>query len=199
VVAAGAGDRFGGPKQYATVGGRRAVDWSLAVARAETQGVVLVVAPERTADVEPLADRVVAGGATRSASVRAGLAAVPDDATHVLVHDAARPVPLPELWRSVIDALRGGADAVVPAVPVSDTLREVDGATVDRTRFIAVQTPQGFRADLLRDAHTGSPDATDDAALVEEVGGKVVVVPGSTANVKITTPEDLVLAEQLCR
>src|SRR6188768_2696245 len=102
------------------------IDWSLAAASTVSAGVVLVVPADRADDAEPIAHAVVAGGTSRSASVRAGLAHVPDDATHVLVHDAARPVPHPELWRAVLDALAGGADAVVPVVPVTDTLREVD-------------------------------------------------------------------------
>lgn len=193
VVAAGTGDRFGGPKQYEELGGRRVLDWSLAAARHCCDGVVLVVPPDRVEDPEPDADRVVAGGASRSASVRAGLAAVPEDAELVLVHDAARPWAGDDLWRRVLDALRAGAgvDAVVPAVPVVDTLRAVGGGTVDRSRFVAVQTPQGFRAEALRRAHEGEPEGTDDASLVEATGGTVVVVDGDPANRKITTRADL--------
>jgi 2-C-methyl-D-erythritol 4-phosphate cytidylyltransferase len=138
-----------------------------------------------------MVDAVVAGGATRSASVRAGLAAVPDDATIVLVHDAARPLASMQLWELVIAGAGAGHDAVVPAVPVVDTLREVGGATVDRTRFVAVQTPQGFRADVLRRAHASGADGTDDASLVEAIGGKVLVVDGEPENRKITTLADL--------
>jgi 2-C-methyl-D-erythritol 4-phosphate cytidylyltransferase len=152
---------------------------------------VLVVPPDRVDDVEPLADVVVAGGATRSASVRAGLAALPADADVVLVHDAARPYASSELWRRVLDGVRAGADGVVPCVPVVDTLREVGGSTVDRARFVAVQTPQGFAADALRRAHAGDPEGTDDASLVEACGGKVLVVDGDPDNRKITTPADL--------
>lgn len=190
-MAAGSGDRFGGPKQYERLDGRRVLDHSLDAARAHCAGVVLVVAPERAGDPEPAADAVVAGGATRSASVRAGLAAVPPPVEHVLVHDAARPWADAALWRRVLDGLAAGADAVVPAVPVVDTLREVGGGTVDRGRFVAVQTPQGFRADALRRAHEGEPEGTDDASLVEAAGGKVLVVDGDPANRKITTRADL--------
>jgi 2-C-methyl-D-erythritol 4-phosphate cytidylyltransferase len=131
--------------------------------------------------------------------VRAGLAAVPADVDVVLVHDAARPVPLPGVWHRVLDAIDAGADAAVPAIPVADTLREVGGSTVDRSRFVAVQTPQAFRAAALRDAHAGEPEGTDDASLVEAAGGRVVVVDGDPANIKITTPLDLTIAEVLCR
>jgi 2-C-methyl-D-erythritol 4-phosphate cytidylyltransferase len=191
IVAAGSGDRFGGMKQYAPLGGRRVLDWSLGAAREVCDGVVLVVHPDRAGDREPMADAVVPGGATRSASVRAGLAAVPDDAEVVLVHDAARPHATVELWRRVVDAVRAGAEGAVPGVPVVDTLREVGGATVDRARFVAVQTPQGFAAAVLRRAHEGEPDGTDDASLVDAIGGRVLVVDGDPANRKITTPDDL--------
>jgi 2-C-methyl-D-erythritol 4-phosphate cytidylyltransferase len=192
VVAAGSGDRFGGPKQYEPLGALRVLDWSLAAAREVCDGVVLVVHPERAGDPEPEADVVVAGGLTRSSSVRQGLAAVPPEADVVLVHDAARPRGTVELWRRVLHAVHDGADAVVPVVPVVDTLREVDGGTVDRDRFVAVQTPQGFRSGALRDAHRSGAEGTDDASLVEAVGGKVQVVDGEPANMKITTPYDLV-------
>jgi 2-C-methyl-D-erythritol 4-phosphate cytidylyltransferase len=116
-----------------------------------------------------------------------------------VVHDAARPVPVASVWERVLAAVAAGADAAVPAVPVTDTLREVGGVAVDRARFVAVQTPQAFRAAALRAAHDGGGDATDDASLVEAAGGRVVVVEGDPANVKITTPVDLALAELLCR
>ena len=199
VVAGGRGERFGEPKQYLPLGDGRVLDWSLRAARADADGVVLVVPADRTDEDEPLATVVVAGGATRSGSVRAGLAAVPEDAEVVVVHDAARPVPVPDVWRRVRAAIEAGADAAVPAIPVSDTLREVGGGTVDRSRFVAVQTPQAFRASALRAAHEGAPEGTDDASLVEATGGRVVVVDGDPANIKITTRVDLELAELLCR
>lgn len=175
------------------------VDWSLFIARELTDHVVLVVPADRTSGNEPLADVVVAGGATRSESVRAGLAVVPDDATHVLVHDAARPVPVTDVWRRVLDALEQGADGVVPVVPVTDTLREREGATVDRQRFVAVQTPQGFRVDVLRAAHADCSEGTDDASLAEAIGAKVVLVDGDPTNIKITDASHLAMAELLVR
>lgn len=195
VVAGGTGERFGRPKQYEPVGGRRVIDRSADVARAVSDGVVLVV-PAADADRE----RGVPGGATRSESVRAGLAAVPAEATIVCVHDAARPFASPALYESVIAAVRAGADGAVPGVPVTDTIKVVDGnrvvATLDRATLVAVQTPQAFRAEVLRRAHAAGGDQTDDAALVEALGGTVVVVPGEADNRKITHPEDLAWARQ---
>ncbi|MEO7429481.1 MAG: 2-C-methyl-D-erythritol 4-phosphate cytidylyltransferase, partial [Acidimicrobiales bacterium] len=161
--------------------------------------VVLVVPEDAVANAEPTADVVVVGGATRSGSVRAGLAGVPDHAEVIVVHDAARPVPLPEVWERVLAAIEAGADAAVPCVPVTDTLRVLGGSTAPRERFVAVQTPQAFRATALRAAHQANPDGTDDASLVEAAGGRVVVVDGDPANIKITTPTDLLVAELLCR
>ena len=199
MVAGGRGERFGQRKQYLALGGGRVLDWALRSAAARTDGVVLVVPADVAHHPEPLATTVVAGGASRSASVRAGLDAVPADATVIVVHDAARPVPVPGVWDRVLVAVAEGADAAVPAVPISDTLREVGGGTVDRSRFVAVQTPQAFRAAALRAAHARRPEGTDDASLIDAAGGRVDVVDGDPANVKITTPLDLRVAELLCR
>ena len=199
VVAAGSGRRFGAAKQYEPLAGRRVLDWSLAAARASANGVVLVVPPDRAGDDEPLADAVVPGTATRSGSVRAGLAAVPDAAGVVVVHDGARPLADAATFAAVVAAVRAGADAALPGLPVSDTLRARTGGLIDRDELVAVQTPQAFRAAALRRAHAGGAEATDDATLVEASGGKVVVVDGSPTNVKITHPTDLVVAEALLR
>ena len=113
----------------------------------------------------------------------------------------ARPLAPPALFDAVIDAVRAGADAAVPGFPISDTVKRVDGdhvvETIARDELVAVQTPQAFRTDALRAAHTASAEATDDAALVEAAGGRVVVVPGDPRNLKITTPADLVVAAAL--
>jgi 2-C-methyl-D-erythritol 4-phosphate cytidylyltransferase len=130
--------------------------------------------------------------------VRSGLAAVPRDAQIVVVHDAARPLASPALFAAVVDAVRHGADCAVPGVPVSDTIKRVVGdrvvTTVPRDGLVAVQTPQAFRSEALRAAHAAGGDATDDAALVEQSGGVVVVVPGDPRNIKVTTERDLTLA-----
>jgi 2-C-methyl-D-erythritol 4-phosphate cytidylyltransferase len=141
------------------------------------------------------------GGATRSESVRAGLASVALDADVVVVHDAARPLASAALFAAVVDAVRGGADAAVPGMPLSDTVKRVSSdrviATVPRDDLVAVQTPQAFRAAVLRAAHARGDEATDDAALVEQSGGVVVVVAGDRRNVKITSGDDLALAVAL--
>lgn len=198
VVAAGSGRRFGARKQYARLDERRLLDVAVATARDAGDGVVVVLPPD---DVDREAGALgdvccCAGGATRAESVRAGLAHVPADATIVCVHDAARPLASAALFAAVIDAVAAGAAAVVPGVPVVDTIKVVDGtgrvvATPDRATLVAVQTPQAFRADVLRAAHAGGGEGTDDAALVEAAGHAVVVVPGEAANTKVTAPDDL--------
>jgi 2-C-methyl-D-erythritol 4-phosphate cytidylyltransferase len=200
IVAAGWGERFGGPKQFAELGGARLVDHAIDTAAGACDAVVLVV-PDASdwqgADV----DALVTGGATRAESVRAGLDAVPPGAEIVVVHDAARPLASAALFDAVITAVRDDADGAVPGLAVTDTLKRVDDvrvtATVDRMGLVAVQTPQAFRADILRDAHATGADATDDAALVEELGGTVVVVPGDPRNLKVTGPADLMIAAAL--
>lgn len=201
VVAAGTSERFGRAKQYEQLGGRRVLDWSLDAARAVCEGVVLVVRPELVAEPEPSADVVVAGGLTRSASVRCGLAAVPAGAEVVVVHDAARPLATIDLFKAVVEAVRAGAGGAVCAVPVPDTIKRVEGQrvfeTLERAGLWAVQTPQAFAAGLLREAHAGDAEATDDAALVEATGATVVVVEGHPRNLKLTGALDLVVAEAL--
>jgi 2-C-methyl-D-erythritol 4-phosphate cytidylyltransferase len=197
VVAAGSGSRFGAPKQFEPLGGRRVLDWSLDAARTASDGVVVVLPPASVPAGEPAADAVAGGGDTRSASVRAGLALVPEEADVVVVHDGARPLAGPDLFAAVVAAVRAGADAAVPGVAPADTLRWRTGGVADRDGLVAVQTPQAFRAAALRAAHVGEPEATDDASLVEAAGGKVVVVDGSPDNLKITNPSDLTVAEAL--
>ena len=116
---------------------------------------------------------------------------MPESAEVILVHDAARPLASPELFARVVSAVRAGADAVVPVVPVVDSIRHVNGSVVDRDELRAVQTPQGFRAALLREALASTPEATDDAQAAEMTGAAVQMVDGEPTNVKITTPADL--------
>ncbi|MET7299704.1 2-C-methyl-D-erythritol 4-phosphate cytidylyltransferase [Embleya sp. NPDC005575] len=223
VPAAGRGERLGpgAPKALRELGDIpmlvHAVR-SLLAARGVT-AVVVAAPPDGVAGVGDLLRahlpakspvRVVAGGATRQESVRLALAAVSPEYDVVLVHDAARPFVPARVVEAVIAAVTDGADAVVPALPVVDTVKEVssaDGAetvvrTVDRSLLRAVQTPQGFRRAVLARAHAeagefGGEGATDDAGMVERLGGTVVVVPGSEEAFKVTRPFDLLLAGAL--
>jgi 2-C-methyl-D-erythritol 4-phosphate cytidylyltransferase len=199
VVAAGSGTRFGSPKQFALINERRIVDWAVETARITSDGVVVVLPADQAQR-----EGGVAGGATRSASVRCGLAAVPQDATIICVHDAARPFASEYLFDEVIDAVCAGADGAVPGLPVVDTIKFIDATNVvkstpDRNQLVAVQTPQAFRASALRQAHQNNPEGTDDSTLIETLGGKVVVVMGDPLNRKITTPEDLNWARAISR
>ncbi len=201
VVAAGSGSRFGGPKQFQPLGERRVVDWAVAAAREACDGVVAVVPPGADVSSELDADVVVEGAPSRPGSVRRGLGVLPAEADIVVVHDAARPLAPPRLFTAVVAAVRSGADGGICAVPIHDTVKRVEGDvvvhTLDRRGLWAVQTPQAFLAPALRRAHAGEPEASDDAALVEMTGGRVVVVQGEARNLKVTGPEDLALAEAL--
>jgi len=201
VVAAGNGLRFGSDKQSADLGGVSVLERSVATASEVSDGVVVVVADGRVDEVRQIVGaqavvEVVSGGSTRSESVRAGLALVPEAVEVVLVHDGARPLASLAVYERVVAAVRAGADAVVPAVAVSDTLRSTSGS-LDREGVMAVQTPQGFSAAVIRAAHAAGGDATDDATLVEANGGTVVVVDGEADNIKITRPVDLEVARRL--
>jgi 2-C-methyl-D-erythritol 4-phosphate cytidylyltransferase len=196
VVGGGGGSRFGARKQYERLGDARVIDLATAAAAEVSDGVVVVVPPE-----DAVREHAVAGGTTRSESVRRGLAAIPSDATIICVHDAVRPLASAALFTAVIDAVRAGADGAVPALPVTDTIKVLSPAgdvveTPDRASLVAVQTPQAFRADVLRRAHAAAEETTDDAALVERLGGRVVTVPGEPWNRKITERDDLAWARQ---
>ena len=200
VVAAGGGARFGAAKQFARLGDGSVLDRAAGVARESCDGVVVVLPAGRDWQA-PSGVRVAIGGATRSASVRAGLAYVPDDVDVVVVHDAARPLASRALFARVIAAVRAGADAAVPAMPVTDTVKRVRDhlvvETVQRDDLVAVQTPQAFRRSVLQAAHAGAGLETDDAALVEAAGGSVVVVEGEPRNLKLTRVDDLEIAQAL--
>ncbi|MFQ6171502.1 2-C-methyl-D-erythritol 4-phosphate cytidylyltransferase [Oryzobacter sp. R7] len=214
VVAAGSGSRLGAgtPKAFVHLGGRPLVAHALdVVARVPGVTSVAVVVPPELADASgpawagvrlPPSAVVVAGGAERTHSVAAGLAALDDSCDVVLVHDAARCLAPVAVFERVVAAVRGGAAGVVPGVPVVDTVKVVDErgvvvATPDRGSLRAVQTPQGFRRVVLEAAHAGGGDATDDAGLVEALGHEVLVVAGDPLAHKVTTPDDLAHAERL--
>jgi 2-C-methyl-D-erythritol 4-phosphate cytidylyltransferase len=200
VVAAGGGARFGAAKQFARLGGETVLDRSVGVARSVCDGVVVVLPADAAWDAPRGVERTV-GGPTRSDSVRAGLALVPSDAEVVVVHDAARPLASARLFERVVRAVVDGADGAVPALPVADTVKRVAGdrvvETVSRDDLVGVQTPQAFRADVLRAAHRVGGVDTDDAALIESAGGTVMIVEGERRNLKLTLPEDLAVAEAM--
>jgi 2-C-methyl-D-erythritol 4-phosphate cytidylyltransferase len=213
LVAAGSGERLGAdrPKAFVALGDRVLLaeslerldgsDWIDAIVVAvpvEWVEAAIVLAEELVASKVAA---VVPGGATRGESVRAALAEVPTEALVVLVHDAARPLVDEAVIERVLAPLAEGFDAVVPGLPVADTVKRVDGGvvaeTVDRSSLVTVQTPQAFSADALRRAYAGDDpvDATDCASLVEARGGRVRVVEGDPRLLKVTTRADLALVE----
>jgi 2-C-methyl-D-erythritol 4-phosphate cytidylyltransferase len=210
LAAAGSGERLGAdrPKAFARLGERvllaeslerlDASDWVDAIVVAAPAGwekpVILLAEELGCAKVGAW----VTGGATRAASVRAGLDEIPQDAAAIVVHDAARPLVTEVVIGRVLAPLSQGWDAAVPALPLRDTVKRVDGIevveTLDRTELVAVQTPQAFVASVLRDAFTGDVgNASDCASLVERRGGRVCVVEGDPRLVKVTSREDLEL------
>ncbi|MGD8413965.1 MAG: 2-C-methyl-D-erythritol 4-phosphate cytidylyltransferase [Candidatus Latescibacterota bacterium] len=216
IMAAGRGDRFAGgtAKQLALVGGRPMVAWSIERLgnHPDVETVVLVIPPAQRDDwrialAEPsgeLVDHVVEGGERRQDSVRIGLEALPESATHVLIHDAARPCLSSGLLARIVEALDGN-EAVVPVTPAVDTLA-VDGggtleAIVDRANIAAVQTPQAFGKQLALRAHrkafADGLQMNDDGSLVLALGEKVVTVAGERTNIKVTYPEDIAIAEKI--
>ncbi|WP_328426758.1 2-C-methyl-D-erythritol 4-phosphate cytidylyltransferase [Streptomyces sp. NBC_00443] len=221
IPAAGKGVRLGpgAPKALRALNGTPMLIHAVrAMAASRAVSLVVVVAPpDGAAEVRSLLDAhalpertdflVVPGGESRQESVRLGLDALPQEHDIVLVHDAARPLVPVDTVDAVIEAVRDGAQAVVPALPLADTVKEVEPAgvtgepepvvaTPQRARLRAVQTPQGFdRATLIRAHETVSDDVTDDASMVEQLGLTVVVVPGHEEAFKVTRPLDLVLAE----
>lgn len=213
VPAAGSGERLqaGIPKAFCELDGRTLLERAVAglLESGVVDHVVAAVPAGRIDQAKQVLGgqaTVVAGGAGRIDSVRLALSALPGDPEFVLVHDAARALTPPGLIVRVVDALRSGHDAVVPALPLSDTIKAVDAngvvlGTPERAGLRAVQTPQGFAAGLLLRAYerAGTADFTDDASLVEHVGGQVQVVDGDPLAFKITTRLDLVLAQAIVR
>jgi len=209
VPAAGSGVRLGAgvPKAFFLLGGVTLVERTVAGLRESgvVDEVVVAVPPDRTDEAKLILGRtatVVAGGADRIESVRLALQST-GEPDFVLVHDAARPLTPPALVVRVVEALRAGYRAVVPALPVSDTIKAIDAngmvlATPERAGLRAVQTPQGFATELLLRAYqqaAGGAQFTDDASMVEHIGGQVQIVDGDPLAFKITTALDVVLAE----
>ena len=213
VPAAGLGERLGAgiPKAFCELDGRSLLEWAIAglLKSGVVDHVVAAVPVDRIDQAKQVLGNhgtVVAGGAGRTDSVGLALSALPGDPEFVLVHDAARALTPPELVVRVVDALRAGHAAVVPALPLHDTIKAVDASgvvlgTPERAGLRAVQTPQGFATDLLLRAYQHATGAgfTDDASLVEHVGGQVQVVDGDPLAFKITTQLDLLLAHAIVR
>jgi 2-C-methyl-D-erythritol 4-phosphate cytidylyltransferase len=199
IPAGGSGERLGAdrPKAFAVCAGRPMLEWSLEALSASCSRTVVAVPPGH----EQPPDRVT-GGASRSESVRRALDAAPE-ATVVVIHDAARPLVTADLVARCIDAL-DGVDGVIAAAPVTDTVHVASpelliASSPDRSTLWAAQTPQVFRADVLRRANDSNEEATDEASLVAAVGGTVRLIEGPSDNIKVTTPTDLRLAEALLR
>jgi 2-C-methyl-D-erythritol 4-phosphate cytidylyltransferase len=202
IAAGGSGERLGAdrPKAFVVLGGRAMVDWSVEALRDACDRVIVAVPAEVAGG-----SGQVAGGDSRSASVRNAVLAAPEASVYV-VHDAARPLVTPDLVQRCIDALEPGVDGAIAAARMTDTVKEAapDGRvlhTLDRSALWRIQTPQVFRAEVLRQALDRDPTAlaaaTDDAALVEEIGGTVHVVEAPPQNMKVTSESDLRVAEAL--
>lgn len=200
LLAAGSGTRFGAAKQFADLGGQTLVERAVAVARAACDDVVLVLPPRGGWSGEPVA-AVVAGGATRAASVRCGLAALPAGVEVAVVHDAAHPLATPALYAAVVGAVLAGADAASLALPLAEALVRRDGdvavAPVPRDGVVQSQTPHAFRPDVLRTLHEGGAEGSDEVTMLLSRGIPVALVPGDPANLHVATPADLALAERL--
>jgi 2-C-methyl-D-erythritol 4-phosphate cytidylyltransferase len=214
LLGAGAGRRLGAeaPKALLPIGGRPILAVAAAAAAASARIAGLVVTfpqgweAEARAGIEAgaLPTRFVRGGATRQASVRAALEAIPEDAAVVAVHDAARPFASPDLFDRVVEAVTDGAEGVVPVLPIADTVLRVRRGRVDgaepRDELVLGQTPQAFRASVLREAHAKAEAAgaafTDDASLLRWAGHEVRAIDGDPENAKITTLADLAEADR---
>jgi len=207
IAAGGSGGRLGAgkPKAFVVLAGRPMVEWSVEALRAACDRVIVAAPPGQPAAGSWQLAEVVSGGDSRSASVRNAVLTAPEASVYV-VHDAARPLVTPELVRRCLDALEPGVDGAVAAARMTDTVKEAapDGRvlhTLDRSALWRIQTPQVFRADILREALERDPSAlaaaTDDAALVEEIGGIVHVVAAPPQNLKVTSEPDLRVAEVL--
>lgn len=212
IAAAGSGDRLGvgTPKALVDLGNHSLVDHAVSLFDPLAEQII-ICAP--TSHMQALAEQyatnskvaVVAGGSSRSLSVRNAISALSRNIDFVLIHDAARALASADLVGRVVAELRRGADGVIPVLPVSDTIKEVLGdkvvRTVDRSSMQRVQTPQGFRVAVITDAHAAAKrdgvEGTDDASLVERIGIKVNTVAGEERAFKITTPFDLQIARSL--
>lgn len=199
VLAGGGGNRFGGMKQFAELGGQSLLERVVGTAAARADGVVVVL-PEGY-DWDGGGIRAT-GGATRAESVRSGLAAVPEDVQVIVVCDAAHPLATAALYDRVIAAVRAGADGAVPGLPLTDAVKavlpdDIVGNTTPAGGHVSAQMPMAFRAAALRQAHRRTFAAVEDSAMITADGGRVVIVPGEVTNVHVTTPAELRVAGAL--
>lgn len=200
VLAAGSGRRFQGLKQFAELGGKRLVDHAVEAVAQVADAVILVLPPDVAWDGRPVTT-VVGGGLTRSASVRAGLAALPRATEIIVIHDAAHPLARPALFEAVIEQVELGADGAVPIIPIAETIGRCAGnqlmTTTPAEGAVLVQMPHAFRAAVLRDLYAGGLEARDEASLLVQAGRTVCTVPGDPGNLHIASWEDLGVAMRL--
>ena len=204
IAAAGSGERFGAtlPKALITLGNRTLIEHAVAALAPIASEIVICAPAGYEKQIQELVGAditVVTGGTTRSDSVRAGIAALTGKNKYVLVHDAARALASTQLAKNVLAALEKGEVAIIPGLELIDTVKSVDAgghvtSTPDRASLRRVQTPQGFDLEILKKAHSSGANATDDGALVEAIGHKVLIINGEDRALKITTPADLATA-----
>ena len=204
IAAAGSGERFGAtlPKALITLGNRTLIEHAVAALAPIASEIVICAPAGYEKQIQELVGAditVVTGGITRSDSVRAGITALTGKNKYVLVHDAARALASTQLAKNVLAALEKGEVAVIPGLELIDTVKSVDAgghvtSTPDRASLRRVQTPQGFDLEILKKAHSSGANATDDGALVEAIGHKVLIINGEDRALKITTPADLATA-----
>ncbi|MDN5920389.1 MAG: 2-C-methyl-D-erythritol 4-phosphate cytidylyltransferase [Pseudonocardia sp.] len=202
VLAGGRGARFGRLKQFESLDGMRLVDHTVSAARRTCDRIVLVLPAGVDWDGERV-DALAVGGDHQSESLRAALAEVPDDAQVLLVTDPAHPLAPDRVYTDVIAAVRAGADGAVPVLPMLDVVqRVVDGqvvATIPKDGTVITQTPQAFRASVLRSAHAGRPRPVENSGLLVDLGHRVVTVRGDPANLHVATDDDLAALRRLAR
>lgn len=200
VLAGGTGTRFGCLKQLAELAGTRLIDHTVGAARRTCDGVVLVLPDGLAWDGAPV-DVLAVGGDHQSASLRAGMAAVPDSAGILVLADPAHPLAADRIFTEVIAAVRDGADGAVPVIPMLEVVqRVVDGVVVEtlpKPDTVLTQSPQAFRADVLRAAHAAGPRPVENSGMLAALGHRVVTVPGDPANLHVATAEDLAVVRRL--
>lgn len=200
VLAGGRGSRYGRLKQLEELAGSRLVDHTVGAARRTCDRVALVLPPGLQWDGAPV-DALATGGDHQSESLRAGLAAVPDDAGILVLADPAHPLAADRIFRDVVAAVRAGADGAVPVVPLLEVVQRVqDGVVVEtlpNRDAVLTQSPQAFRADLLRAAHADAPRPVENSGMLAARGHRIVTVPGDPANLHVATEEDLAVVRRL--